>query len=80
MLYIECVSYCFSECFNIIELIELDHKTFSKLFIDERLLKALFDNMINELRLDDDFFDNMYKGSLSKVNIIIKINIVIYII
>eukprot|EP00833_Pecoramyces_ruminatium_P018230 jgi/Orpsp1_1/1192262/evm.model.d7180000091829.1 len=62
----ECVSYCFSECFNIIELIELDHKTFSKLFIDERLLKALFDNMINELRLDDDFFDNMYKGSVEK--------------
>jgi len=62
----ECVAYCFSECFNIIELIELDHKTFSKLFIDERLLKALFDNMINELRLEDDFFDNMYKGKMNK--------------
>ncbi|ORX81319.1 hypothetical protein BCR32DRAFT_279793 [Anaeromyces robustus] len=64
----ECVAYCFSECFNIIELIELDHKTFSKLFIDERLLKALFDNIINQLKLEDDFFDNMYKGSIAKDN------------
>ncbi|KAG4093376.1 hypothetical protein H8356DRAFT_1354234 [Neocallimastix lanati (nom. inval.)] len=48
------------------ELIELDHKTFSKLFIDERLLKILFDNMINELRLDEDFFENMFKGSITK--------------
>jgi len=62
----ECVAYCFSECFNIIELIELDHKTFSKLFIDERLLKAIFDNMINELKLEDDFFDNIYKEKIEK--------------
>jgi len=66
------VAYCFSECFNIIELIELDHKTFSKLFIDERLMKALFDNMINELRLEDDFFDNMYKGKMDNVYVIKK--------
>jgi len=56
----------------------LDHKTFSKLFIDERLLKILFDNMINELRLDEDFFENMFKGSITKVNIP-KIIIIIYI-
>jgi len=64
------VAYCFSECYSIIELIELDHKTFSKLFIDERLLKAIFDNMINELKLDDDFFDNIYKDKIEKVYIL----------
>lgn len=57
----ECVSYCFSECFTIIELIELDHQTFSKLFIDERLLKALFDNILKELQLEDNFFDKIYE-------------------
>lgn len=64
------MAYCFSECYSIIELIELDHKTFSKLFIDERLLKAIFDNMINELKLDDDFFDNIYKDKIEKVYIL----------